>query len=300
MEETSLQLTGFNDITRTYRHIFLSPHFDDVVYACGGTLGVQVSCGLHPLVVTVFGGIPSSNLQLSPLGGAQMLRNPLNTSIPPSSLQLSPLAAQIHREMGAKAGEGIGSVIEKRRKEDAVALDYLQVDYLWLDYLDAIYRGTPAYYTTKDQLIGGEVNPADSWIDKQLAQDLLTLQERLPDTVWYAPLGIGRHVDHQLVCSAADRLVQRGVKVCFYEDFPYVLKEGAREARLNELGGAFEPALVEMSEMLPLRIEASDLYASQIEPNFGDATTMHRVMGQYTHGIRPVETVHLERYWTPR
>jgi LmbE family N-acetylglucosaminyl deacetylase len=276
MEETSLQLTSFNDITRTYRHIFLSPHFDDVVYACGGTLGVQVSCGLHTLVITVFGGIP------------------------PSNSQLSPLAAQIHREMGAKAGEGVGSVMEKRRKEDAVALDYLQVDYLWLDYLDAIYRGTPAYYTTKDQLIGGEVNSADSWIDKQLAQDLLTLQERLPDTVWYAPLGIGRHVDHQLVCSAADRLVQRGVKVCFYEDFPYVLKEGAREARLNELGGAFEPALVEMSEMLPLRIEASDLYASQIEPNFGDATTMHRVMRQYTHGIRPVETVHLERYWTPR
>src|SRR5918912_4221023 len=109
MEETSLQLTSFNDITRTYRHIFLSPHFDDVVYACGGTLGVQVSCGLHPLVITVFGGIP------------------------PANLQLSPLAVQIHREMGANLAQGVGSIIEKRRKEDAAALNYLQDDYLWLD-----------------------------------------------------------------------------------------------------------------------------------------------------------------------
>lgn len=271
-----MQLTSFNDITRTHRHIFLSPHFDDVVFSCGGTLGVQVSCGLHPLVITVFGGIP------------------------PANVQLSPLAARIHREMGANATQGVGGIIENRRKEDATALDYLQVDYLWLDYLDAIYRGTPAYYTTQEQLIGGDVNLADFWIDKELAQNLLTLQERLPDTVWYAPLGIGRHVDHQLVCSAADRLVQYGAKVCFYEDFPYVLKEGAREARLQELGGAFEPALVEMSEMLPLRIEASDFYASQVAVNFGDSASMHKAMRTYTHGIRPVETVHLERYWTPR
>jgi LmbE family N-acetylglucosaminyl deacetylase len=276
MEDQNLQLTSFNDITRTHRHIFLSPHFDDVVYSCGGTLGVQINAGLHPLVITVFGGIP------------------------PANLQLSPLAAQIHREMGASAIQGVGSIIENRRKEDAAALDYLQADYLWLDYLDAIYRGTPPYYTTKEQLIGGDVNPADFGIDKQLAQDLLALQERLPDTAWYAPLGIGRHVDHQLVCSAADRLVQRGARVYFYEDFPYVLKGGAREARLQELGGAFELALVEMSEMLPLRIEASGIYASQVAANFGDKISMQKAMQNYAHSIRPIETVHLERFWTPR
>jgi LmbE family N-acetylglucosaminyl deacetylase len=271
-----LQLTSFNDITRTHRHIFLSPHFDDVVYSCGGTLGVQINAGLHPLVITVFGGIP------------------------PANLQLSPLAAQIHREMGASAIQGVGSIVESRRKEDAAALDYLQADYLWLDYLDAIYRGTPPFYTTKGQLIGGDVNPADFGIDKQLAQDLLALQERLPDTAWYAPLGIGRHVDHQLVCSAADRLVQRGARVYFYEEFPYVLKEGAREARLQELGGAFELALVEMSEMLPLRLEASGIYASQVAANFGDKISMQKAMQNYAHSIRPIETVHLERFWTPR
>lgn len=271
-----MRLNSLNDITTRYRHIFLSPHLDDVVYACGGTLGVQVSNGLRPLVISIFAGIP------------------------PADLSLSPFAAQVQRAADANMTLGVGSLIEARRKEDAAALDFLQADYLWLDYPDAIYRGTPAYYTTREQLIGGEVNADDLEIDKQLAQDLLDLRQRLPDVAWYAPLGIGRHVDHQLVSSAADRLVQQGAHVYYYEDFPYVLQAGALEARLNELGGAFEPSLVEMSEMLSLRQEASEIYASQITSNFSDKESMFRSMRNYTHGIRPVETVHLERFWTPR
>lgn len=275
MEEKQLQLTSLNDITRKHRHIFLSPHFDDVVYSCGGTLGVQVSCGLRPLVITVFGGAPSSNVQLSSF------------------------ATQVHRGWGLGTS-GASDVVAARRKEDAAALDFLQVDYLWLDYAEAIYRGNPAYYTREEQVIGGDVHPADLEIDQQLAQDLLTLQERLPDAVWYAPLGIGRHVDHQIVCSAADRLAQRGVKVNFYEDFPYVLKEDALEARKQELGMSLEPALVEMSEMLPLRIEGSSMYTSQTGANFGSEEAMQTATKKYTHSIRPVETVYLERYWTGR
>ena len=270
-----MQLTSFTAITTTSRHIFLSPHLDDVVYACGGTLAVQVSNGLRPLVINVFSGIPAANMKLSPF------------------------AAETHKRRGSATLDA-ASVVSNRRKEDASALDYIHVDYLWLDYLDAIYRGNPAYYASEEQLIGGEVHPDDIEIDKQLAQDLITLHERLPDAVWYAPLGVGRHVDHQIVCSAADRLIQRGATVKLYEDFPYVLQEGALEKRLNELGNAFEPAYVEMSEMLPTRVEAAGLYTSQVGLNFGNRATMQKVMSEYTHGIRPVHTVHLERFWTPR
>ncbi len=270
-----MQLNSLNDITTTYRHIFLSPHLDDAVYSCGGTLGVQVSCGLRPLVITVFAGSP------------------------PADTQLSPLAREIQRSMGA-GSQPPAQLVAGRHQEDSAALDYLQADYLWLDYPDAIYRGTPAYYNSQSELIGGEVNAADLWIDKQLAQDLLNLRQRLPDAVWYAPLGVGRHVDHQLVSSAADHLVQQGAKVYYYEDFPYVLQEGALDARLAELGGAFEPSLVEMSEMLSLRQEAAELYASQITVNFSGKEDMYRLLKSYTHSIRPIETVYLERYWTPR
>jgi hypothetical protein len=53
-----------------------------------------------------------------------------------------------------------------------------------------------------------------------------------------------------------------------------------------------------MSEMLPLRIEASGMYTSQTSVNFGSEEAMQTSMQKYTHNIRPVETVHLERYWS--
>jgi hypothetical protein len=135
------------------------------------------------------------------------------------------------------------------------------------------------------------------WIDRQLAQDLVALHERLPETVWYAPLGVGRHVDHQIVSSAAGHLIQRGASVKLYEDFPYVLKEGALGERLRELAGALEPAYVEMSEMLHLRQEAADMYASQRQRLFGGKAAMYKAMEHYTHSMCPVQTGHRERYW---
>jgi LmbE family N-acetylglucosaminyl deacetylase len=268
----ALQLNSFDDISRSHRHIFLSPHFDDAVYSCGGTIGVQVSDGLRPLVITVFGGSPTT------------------------PIEFSPFAAETHRQMGFH--QDALAAVAARRREDAAALNYLRADYLWLDYPDAIYRGTPPYYTSGRQLVGGEVHPGDLWIDKELAQNLVALHERLPDTVWYAPLAVGGHVDHQLVCSAADRLIQRGANVKLYEDFPYVTNNGALEARLKDFGGTLEPALVEMSEMLPLRLEAAAMYASQIDLNFENKASLLKSMETYTYSIRPVHTVHLERYWT--
>ncbi len=122
----------------------------------------------------------------------------------------------------------------------------------------------------------------------------------MPDSIWYAPLGIGRHVDHQIICSAADRLIQRGVKVYLYEDFPYVSRKGALEARIHELGLPLEPALVEMSEMLPLRLEASAIYASRITADYGTRDAMFQMIREYSHNLRPVETIQMERYWQVR
>lgn len=266
-----MRLTSLNDITRKYRHIFLAPHFDDVVYSCGGTLSVQVSTGLRPLVITIFGGKPSANQATSPL------------------------AKQVINEMGY---DDAVRLTEDRRKEDSAALDLLQADYLWLDYQECIYRGS---YTSKEQFMGGEVHSNDEFIERELTQLLHRLQEDLPDVVWYAPLGVGRHVDHQIACSAADHLSRSGGKVYFYEDFPYVYRDpAALDKRIAELGGDYEYALVEVSEMLPLKLEAGDLYQSQIASNFNSREAMHKAIESYARNIRPVETVKLERYWKAR
>ena len=269
-----MQLQSVDDITISHRHIFLSPHFDDVVYSCGGTLGVQVSVGLRPLVITVFGGVPTETT-------------------------LSPFAMDVHRRMGFS--QDVKAAIATRRQEDAAAMDFLGVDYLWLDYPDAIYRGTPAYYTHDSQLMGGEVDPNDRGIDEELAETLVALRNRLPDAVWYAPLAVGRHIDHQIVCSAADRLTALGAKVNLYEDFPYAARQsGSLVERLEEFGNTLEPGLVEMSEMLPLLKEAAAKYSSQTATNFNDESALYRTIANYAHSIRPVATVHLERYWSAR
>ena len=70
------------------------------------------------------------------------------------------------------------------------------------------------------------------------------------------------------------------------------------EKRIKDFGGTLEPALVEMSEMLPLRQEAAAMYASQTDLNFANKEAMFNAMQTYTYSIRPVHTVHLERYWT--
>jgi hypothetical protein len=49
--------------------------------------------------------------------------------------------------------------------------------------------------------------------------------------------------------------------------------------------------------MLPLRQQASEMYTTQVQTNFGSIENMRRRMYDYTHGIRPVHTVCLERYW---
>jgi hypothetical protein len=146
-----LQLKSFDEIQRHHRHIFLSPHFDDAVYSCGGTLGVQVSAGIRPLVITVFGGAPTT------------------------PVEFSPFAIRTHRSMGFS--QDAQAAVATRRREDAAALDYLRTDYLWLDYADAMYRGTPPYYP--NEVVGVDVHPGDLWIDRELAQNLVTLSERL-------------------------------------------------------------------------------------------------------------------------
>ncbi len=313
-----MQLHSFSDITSDYQHIYLSPHFDDVAYSCAGTIGAQVRHGQRPVVITVFAGIPPSKQKLSLLaikfhtymGFDQFASKILKYGAIGRVILLREI-------MGFK--QDTGAVIRARRKEDARVLTYLQTDYLWLDYLETIYRGTPghwtpAYWGRQGQVVGGEVNPADKWIEKQLAQELVTLHQRLPGAVWYAPLGIGRHLDHQIVTSAVDALIRVGANVKFYEDFPYVVREGALEHRLEESAWTLAPELIEVVETLHLRQIAAAMYSSQTNMNFENIAkmyssqmkkgldskeAMYKIMHDYTQSIHPEKAGHVERYWIP-
>src|SRR5579883_3143542 len=186
-----MQLTSLDQINQNYRHIYFQPHFDDAALSCGGAIAMQVATGQHVLIVTVFGGIPAADAKLSQY------------------------AMQVQQKMGL--GVDGAEAVHRRRAEDEAAAGILGADVLWLDYLDAIYRGTPAYYQGEESLFGS-VNAGDLSLDEDLASVFMNIHERAPLAALYAPLGIGHHVDHQLCCSAADRLAQRKLNVKFYED----------------------------------------------------------------------------------
>lgn len=263
-----MQLQSIEDIGRNYRHIYLQPHFDDAVLSCGGTMALQQSTSQRPLVVTIFGGA-------GPAGQA-----------------MTPFASQLQREMGF--GATADEAIARRRAEDVAACDAVGADTLWLDFPEALYRG----YGSREALFGS-VDRADLGIEEQIAALLLEIHSRSPQAVLYAPLGIGHHVDHQIVCSAADRLTQQKANVKFYEDFPYVDAAGALADRQRELGLAMEGELVEVSAQIPQKISAITLYRSQVPQLFGTEDRMRQMIENYSGAIRKqYPGIKIERYWT--
>ncbi len=266
-----MQLTSLDQIGRQYRHVYLQPHFDDAALSCGGSIALQRATGQHILIVTVFGGIPAEGVR-------------------PSSYA---------QQMQQRTGLGLdgAEAVRHRRAEDARAADALGADTLWLDYMDAIYRGSPAYYQSEESLFG-TVNAGDLHLDEQLAETFLSIHERAPQAAIYAPLGIGHHVDHQLCCSAADRLAQRKLNVKFYEDFPYVAQQGSLDGRQHELGMAMEPEGVEVSGTMRLKEEAIGQYASQVPQLFGSEERMRQMVNGYASSLRHTQPgLQLERYW---
>src|SRR5947209_749300 len=127
-----MQVTSLDQITRNYRHIYLQPHFDDAALSCGGAIGLQAIAGQRPLIVTIFGGIPAEGAPLSAFASASLQR------------------------MGL--GQDAAEAVRRRRAEDAAAAEVLHADTYWLDFPDAIFRGSPAYYTG-DEALFGTVNP---------------------------------------------------------------------------------------------------------------------------------------------
>lgn len=266
-----MQLTSVDQINSQYRHIYLQPHLDDAVLSAGGSIAFQTATGQKVLVVTVFGGGPATEGQL----GAFASQN------------------QQRRGLGPSAAEAVNT----RRAEDDAAVSSLGADTLWLTYPDAIYRGNPPFYASDDALFG-MVSPGDMQLDEVLAQLFQDIHERAPLAALYAPLGVGHHVDHQLCCSAADRLAQRKVNVKFYEDFPYVTRPGALESRQQELRIPMEPELVEVSGQIPAKINAIAQYRTEVPLLFGTEDAMENAVQSYSSSIRRTYPgIQIERFW---
>ena len=244
-----------------YAHVYISPHLDDAVLSCGGRIWQQVQTGEHVLVVTIFAGTPAP------------------------SVSLSPFAQELHTRWGHLADAAI-----KRRDEDLAALAVLEADAVHWPYTDCIYRRTPdgRFPYASGEALFSEIHPAEKALVAELAARLKELSLSQDGTV-YAPLGVGHHVDHQIVRQAAEA---SGQPLIYYEEFPYAEEPQAVQAALEE--GQWQAKLTPLSEKaLEAKIAAIACYRSQISTFWADLAAMAAAVRAFAGRTdRPAE-----RYW---
>lgn len=186
---------------KKYNYIFFSPHLDDVVLSCGGLIAKLKKEKV--LIVTIF----------SDYQGQKYSKH--------ARCYLEHL-----KFIDAK------DYFNTRKKEERTAAKFLNYDFEWLDFPEAIFRFnkcllfTNYFYNSTKKLLG--------LVYKKDKNILFLIREKIEiilknksnnESKIYFPLGIGNHVDHQILHEIGlSFLKKRFKKIYFYEDFPYVIK----------------------------------------------------------------------------
>jgi LmbE family N-acetylglucosaminyl deacetylase len=260
-----MRIEDLGQINADYGHIYLSPHLDDAALSCGGGIAAQRAADERVLVVT------------------------LCTAAPAPNMQFSDLALEFHRKWGLRPAE----VVAARLHEERRALDILNADSYWAGMFDAIYR-YPEAYNTRGSLFNTPA--ADDPLLPALRQLIGGLRERAPHATFYAPLGVGSHVDHLITHAAARAALNDAL--WFYEDLPYATRPGTLDQRLTALEGSRAPRTIAIDATFEQKIDAIKAYASQIGELFGGVDGMVRVMSDYMRGLRPEGGTYGERLWS--
>jgi len=262
------------ELTRPDRHIFLSPHYDDIALSCGGTAAVLSAAGRTPEVALIFGDHPDP---AQPLTG---------------------FAQQLHKQWGMGAEE----VISGRRAEERMASVALGTCDRFLPFRDAIYRGER--YLSDDDLFG-TVKADESDLPGKIIDELRLYADGADNTRIYAPLAIGHHVDHQHAYLAGLELIQRGWEVWFYEDLPYGLKQENVNSRRGQIvQDGLEPGpAVAVGSQWKRKIDAIMAYPSQLSTIFGQyvgigtsRAAIDEAMNAYARSMG--DGVPAERFWS--
>jgi LmbE family N-acetylglucosaminyl deacetylase len=233
-------------------HLYLSPHLDDAAYSAGALIFQQTRTGERVVVATVCAGEP------------------------PPEEALSPFARSLHARWQTPA-----EAVAVRRAEDRAALSLLGAEAVYLTLPDCIYRTDPAtgkhLYASEESLFG-PLGPAEAPLVQDLAGELRALLAVDEDVCVYAPLGIGRHVDHQLTRRAAEAI---GLPLIYLEDYPYA----ARTDDADEWGGlarALSPEWVDIAEAdLEAHVRAVAAYRSQLSTFWADEAALRESLRQF-------------------
>ncbi|MEO5952699.1 MAG: PIG-L family deacetylase, partial [Chloroflexia bacterium] len=251
--------------------LFLSPHFDDIPLSCGGIAARLANIGGYCIGITVFA-------------------EPHDDSAP-----LSPFMLNMHQEWEQAAGMNVQAINAVRRREEEAAMRTLGLHHEWLEFMDAPYRRSMKdghYFYVDDPTLFGPPAPEERRrLVRQIADRVREISSKAEAELGvrgrvrvFAPLGIGRHVDHQLVYSAA-RVLGPRFGVLHYEDYPYVQREGALGRRLDELNLPAKAMTTPITDLIGVKIASIGRYKSQLESLFKPASAMSGAVREYTGAV---------------
>ena len=210
--------------------LFLSPHLDDAVFSCGGTMAQLADAGWRSVMATAFTA----------------------TVLPATGFAL---ACQLDKGLGAEV-----DYMALRRDEDRGAAAILGVaDLRWLDLPEAPHRGYQSAAALFDTLRD------DDAVWRALADRIEALAEELQPDLVLAPQGLGNHVDHQQMIRAVRQAAPR--HLAFYRDTPYALRD--TNAVSDHMVPGLHECAPGIAGGLERKIAASCAYRSQIGFQFG-------------------------------
>jgi len=255
-------LTSAIDFKKFEEVFVLSPHMDDAAFSCGSLM----SWLKNRIKVTVI--------------------NVASADPDPISFEESPALRGIKERTNV-----ILEPPRNRRKEDRKAMGLIGCGLIHLGFLDAIYRRDPA--TGKlvyPERVLGFMTPRED--DLTYVTELENLLRRLISgkgpVLLIAPLGLGGHVDHIICHRMAGQMQSGHVKVLYYEDFPYNVRENTFTflpvQKKTHFAFPFDPAK---------KAKIVNIYKSQIQMIFGDQKTLREQLRLRRFGKKPAEF-----YWT--
>jgi len=228
------------------RWIYLSPHFDDAVFSCGGWIWEQARSGIAVEVWTVCGGDPPNG-------------------------PLSREARHCHRVWGTGTAE---ETVVLRRAEDQAANRAIGAAGRHLSIPDCIYRLSPWGDPLYPEAVNVSPHRLESGLDQAIAAEIQAGLE--PDDQLACPLAIGGHVDHLLTRAAALRL---GRPIWYYADLPYLFRHpGSLAPAVLDMHSALHPI---SPDGLNAWLSGIAAHASQILMQFTSEADMQATIRLY-------------------
>lgn len=229
--------------------IVLAPHLDDAALSCGALMMHAVR-RTQVTVATLFTEGGEAPYTLS--------------------------ARRYLRQVGA---QGAQMLYRQRRTEDRAALESIGITCVHVGLTEALFRRRPRpgqwslrarllpelahiYPVYRVHITAGRIAAADAGALHDVCDVIQRLTGSGPSVV-LAPLGVGGHVDHVVVRTAAEC---SGARVAYYSDFPYNQRNSVQSTFIQRHG------LVEMrwSHLAEAKVELVRAYGTQVRALFED------------------------------